>query len=81
MAKAENDPRQAKARKQLTKVFGLFDKHEFWSTQPVQNVYDLVEANDFNRPVEVKEVSDIDTECLKLPEQYYWSNVDLSDET
>jgi hypothetical protein len=66
-----------RARKQLTKVLGLFEKHDFWSTQPVQCVYDLVEANDFNRPVETKEVSEIATEGLKLPESYYWCNIDL----
>lgn len=39
-----------------------------------------MEANDFNRPVETKEVSEIATEGLKLPESYYWCNVDLEEE-
>ena len=33
--KAQADPRQKRARKQIERVNGLFDKHDFWSTQPV----------------------------------------------
>ena len=43
-----------KAQEQIERVLNLFEKHDFWSTQPVQNCFDLVEANNFNRPVENK---------------------------
>ena len=56
----------------------LFDKHEFWSNQPVQTVYDLVEADDFNRPVENKEVSEVPEEPLALPPGFKWTEIDLS---
>lgn len=48
-----------RAKKDLEKVVALFEKHDFWSTQPVQTVYDLVEEDDFNRPVEQRDVSEI----------------------
>jgi len=54
-----NPDKRTRAQKAIEKTLALFEKHEFWSTQPVQNVYDLVEANDFNRPVEQKEISEI----------------------
>ena len=70
------------ARKDLERCVALFDKHEFWSNQPVQTVYDLVETDDFNRPVEVKNVSDIREEPLPLPPGFEWSELDLTkDET
>lgn len=69
-----------RAKKDLEKVLALFDKHEFWSNQPVQTVYDLVEEDDFNRPVEVKEVSEVREEPLALPPGYTWTEIDMKDD-
>jgi hypothetical protein len=36
-------------------------------------------GEDFNEPVETKNVSDISTEPLSLPEGFHWSVVNLQD--
>ena len=69
-----------RAKKDLEKAIALFDKHEFWSHQPVQTVYDLVEKEDFNKPVEQKDVSEIREEPLNLPGGFVWSEIDMKDE-
>ena len=69
-----------RGKKDLEKVVALFEKHEFWSSQPVQTVYDLVECDDFNRPVETKEVKDIKETPLGLPPGFVWSDIDMEDE-
>jgi hypothetical protein len=66
-----------RAKKDLDKCIALFEKHEFWSTQPVQTVYDLVEADDFNKPVETKTVAEVREEPLTLPPGFVWSEIDL----
>ena len=79
LASKPQDQITRRAKKNLEKVIALFEKHEFWSNQPVQTVYDLVEEKDFNKPVEVKEVSDIREEPLPLPPNFYWDELDLQD--
>jgi len=44
-------------------------------------VYDLVEEDDFNKPVETREVSEVSEEPLPLPKGYTWTEIDMKDET
>ena len=58
----------------------MFGPHDFWDTQPVQRCYDLVKTptgEDFNEPVETRDVSEILTDPLSLPEGFHWSVIDL----
>lgn len=54
--------------KNLNRVIPLFDKHEFWSTQPVMRVYDPI--GEINKPVESKDLSEVSKEGLELPNEY-----------
>ena len=40
--------------KRIKKVIPLFDKHDFWSTQPVMRVYDQFAGDALNGPIEKK---------------------------
>ena len=59
-----------RALKQLNRVLPLFERHEFWSTQPVIRVTDP--TSQFNVPVEEKTLADVNTSPLPLPESYEW---------
>jgi len=65
--------------KRLRRVLALFDKHEFWDTQPVQRSYEMVAADVMNGPVEQKKIEDIPAEPYNLPANYNWCSVDLTD--
>ena len=58
----------------------LFQEHDFWSTQPVPKYFEMVSETDYNKPIEVKTVSDVMAQPYPLPEGYEWTTVDLSDE-
>ena len=66
-----------RAVKIVNKVIPLFDKHEFWSTQPVPRIYDQV--TQLNTQIEEKKVSEISAEQINLPEGYEWSVLDMND--
>ena len=40
-------------------------------------MYDLVEVDDFNKPVEVKDLAEIRVEPLPLPPGFVWSDIDM----
>lgn len=46
-------------RKEIKRLIPLFAKHDFWSTQPVQKIYEKVDSNDMNGPIETKKVSEV----------------------
>jgi glycylpeptide N-tetradecanoyltransferase len=72
-----------RGKKALDKMIAMFGSHDFWDTQPVQRCYDLVKTpvgEEFNEPVEVKNVADIPTEPLPLPEGFEWSVINLQDD-
>jgi glycylpeptide N-tetradecanoyltransferase len=65
-----------RACKQLGRVIPLFDKHDFWSTQPVMRVYEPI--GEVNKPVEEKHLSEVQKEPLELPNEYQWCTVDMT---
>jgi len=58
-------------------MFPLYQKHEFWDTQPVPKIKqkDSFESG----PYEVKEVKDISKQPQKLPEGFEWACLNLKD--
>jgi len=59
----------------------LYDSHEFWETQPVPRASETVDESKIDRPIDKeKTVDDVDANPLPLPEGFYWSEVDLTDE-
>lgn len=56
---------EKRAIKCLGRVIPLFDKHEFWSTQPVMRCYEPI--GHINEPVEHKALSDVQQEGIALP--------------
>ena len=58
----------------------LFQEHDFWGSQPVPNYTDFKPMSAYNKPIEQKKVSDIETEPLKLPAGYEWQTLDLNNE-
>jgi len=73
---AKNDDNR-RAIKCLGRVIPLFDKHEFWSTQPVMRCYEPI--GKINEPVEHKTLSDVQQEGIALPQQYQWCEIDMED--
>lgn len=55
----------------------MFEKHEFWSTQPVMRINDLM--GQFNEQIDTRTLADIDKTPLALPEPYEWCEVDMKD--
>lgn len=76
-ARHEEDPYY---QKRVDKVLPLFREHDFWSHQPVPKYFDAVTENQFNAPLEIKDVSEVQPEPLKLPEGYEWQVLDLNDD-
>ena len=60
----------------------LFEPHRFCDEQPVPKSTDKLRLgdDDFNKPIEVKTVDQVQQEPYKLPAQYNWSDIDLNDE-
>lgn len=67
-----------RAKKMLDKTIPLFEKHEFWSTQPVMRVYEPI--GQINQPVENKKLEDISVEGLPLIEGYHWTTINMDDQ-
>lgn len=63
--------------KQLNRVIPLFDKHEFWDTQPVMRAYKPIGQD--CEPIEVKTVAEVSKEPIGLPEQYQWCEINMED--
>ena len=66
--------------KKVSRLVPLFDEHNFWYTQPVPKFFEPVPSSCFNKPIEVKEVSDVSTDGIPLPSPYEWCTVDLQDD-
>ena len=65
-----------RSQKVIRKVLPLFDKHDFWHTQPVTKIYEPIQEG-FNTEIETKTLKDVQVECYQLPESYEWCNVDI----
>lgn len=60
----------------------MYDTHDFWDSQPVPKSTDTVLDNDYDKAIdEVKKVEDIREEPLEIPAPFYWSNVNIEDDT
>ena len=48
----------------LEDLVPLFEPHQFWDSQPVQQPTDVIglDENDFDKPIENKQVSDVSQE-------------------
>lgn len=66
----------------LNDLIPLFEPHQFWDSQPVQRSTDKISCEDdaFNKPIEIKQVSDVQQTPYALPAQYEWDNLDLNDD-
>ena len=72
-------PRQDE--KKLKKIATLYDTHNFWDTQPVPKSTDVVNADDFDKPIDVpKTVDQIPEEPLSIPAGFQWCNVNIEDD-
>lgn len=64
MSAAENK-RNRVDEKKLKKIATLYDTHNFWDTQPVPKSSDVVNVEDYDKPIDViKTVDDIPEEPL-----------------
>ena len=60
--------RNRQDEKKLKKIATLYDTHNFWDTQPVPKSTDVVNADDFDKPIDVpKTVDQIPEEPLSIP--------------
>jgi len=62
--------------KKLQEMAPLYQKHAFWDTQPVVHLA-TDKPGDRRGPIERKEVKDIRTTPLQLPDGFEWSIIDL----
>ena len=63
----------------LEDIIPLFEPHQFWDSQPVPKSTDEITLSDeqYNQPIEVKQVDEISETPYALPPQYSWDNLDL----
>ena len=54
--KEKNESYQAR---RVGKLIPLFDKHDFWFTQPVPKYFEQVKMSEYDQPVEVKTLDDV----------------------
>ena len=66
----------------LEDLIPLFEPHLFWDNQPVPKSTDefSVEADKYDKPIEVKSVDDVSETPYTLPAQYEWDNLDLAND-
>ena len=67
-----------RAIKCLDRVLPLFEKHEFWSTQPVMHCYEPIHKA--NEPIEHKTLDDVAKEPYSLPQEYHWCELDMTNQ-
>ena len=67
--------------KKLEKISTLFDTHDFWDSQPVPKVSDLVSDADFDKSIDrVKTVDEIQSNPYEIPAGFFWANVNIENE-
>lgn len=65
----------------LKQLMPLYQKHDFWDTQPVPIVMKEDQAKDRKEgPIQTKEVKDVQQEPLSLPAGFEWSTIDLNND-
>ena len=55
---AAEGKRNRQDEKKLKKIATLYDTHNFWDTQPVPKSTDVVNAEDFDKPIDVPKTVD-----------------------
>jgi len=61
----------------------LFEPHRFWDDQPVPKATDQLKLSEseFNKPIEVKTLSEVQQDPYVLPAEYNWCDLDLNNES
>jgi glycylpeptide N-tetradecanoyltransferase len=78
---AAEGKRNRQDEKKLKKIATLYDTHNFWDTQPVPKSTDVVQLEDYDKPIDViKTVDDIPEEPLQIPPGFQWCNVNIEDD-
>lgn len=62
------NPKNQAAMKEIKKYKTLYDKHDFWDTQPVPKVTSALEEGE----IEKGKLADVQQEPYALPEGYEW---------
>jgi glycylpeptide N-tetradecanoyltransferase len=70
------NPKNQAALKEFQKYKTLYEKHEFWDTQPVPKVAGKMEEGE----IEKGKLDEVREEPYGLPEGFTWSDVDLENE-
>lgn len=73
---------EEKASAYLEDMEPLFAPHEFWDAMPVPRMNDFNDLPDdeFNKPIEVKTLDQVQKSPYSLPTGYEWDNIDLSND-
>jgi len=71
-----NDPKSKEVIEKIKKLKPLYDKHQFWDTQPVPKVSDSFKEGEIIKG----KLSEVRQEPYPLPEGFEWFDVDLEDE-
>ena len=75
-AQDPKNPKNKEAMESMKKMKPLYEKHEFWDTQPVPKVHDFLKEGEIEKGV-LKEVRQ---EPYNLPKGFSWCDVDLEDD-
>jgi glycylpeptide N-tetradecanoyltransferase len=73
------DPKSKHAMEEFKKYKTLYDKHEFWDTQPVPKS-SFLPQDEVEGEIQKGNIKDVPTEPYNLPPGYSWSDVDLNNE-
>lgn len=79
MGSNSKDPKQKAAMSEFKKYKTLYEKHEFWDTQPVPKS-NLGTGDDNEGEIEKGDLSKVRTEPYNLPAGFEWSDIDLENE-
>ena len=80
--KALRKREEDKAADKLEDIQPLFDPHQFWDDQPVPKLgeIDSLPDEEFDKPIEVKTLDQVQQEPYTLPTGYEWCDLDLADD-
>lgn len=70
------DPRNKEQLSKIKEMAPLYQKHQFWDSQPVPHIMEDKKAAK-DTPIEVKDVKDVRSAPFPLPEGFEWCAVDL----
>jgi glycylpeptide N-tetradecanoyltransferase len=73
------DPKSQKIMQEIQKYKTLYDKHEFWDTQPVPK--GIAGGVEEEGEIEKGKLDEVRQEPYALPTGFTWSNINLEDES